>query len=29
MQEIASNVYIEDQFHGVTLGVIVTPRGLI
>jgi cyclase len=29
MQEIASNIYIEDQFHGVTLGVIVTPRGLI
>jgi glyoxylase-like metal-dependent hydrolase (beta-lactamase superfamily II) len=29
MQEIVSNVYIEDQFHGVTLGVIVTPRGLI
>jgi len=29
MQEIASNVYIEEQYHGVTLGVIVTPRGLI
>jgi cyclase len=29
MQEITSNIYIEDQFHGVTLGVIVTPRGLI
>jgi glyoxylase-like metal-dependent hydrolase (beta-lactamase superfamily II) len=29
MQEIISNIYIEDQFHGVTLGVIVTPRGLI
>jgi glyoxylase-like metal-dependent hydrolase (beta-lactamase superfamily II) len=29
MQEITSNIYIEDQFPGVTLGVIVTPRGLI
>ncbi len=29
MQEIANNIYIEDQFHGVALGVIVTPRGLI
>ncbi|CAG1016349.1 hypothetical protein ANAEL_05571 [Anaerolineales bacterium] len=29
MQEIATNIYIEDEFHGVTLGVIVTPRGLI
>jgi cyclase len=29
MQEIISNIFIEDQFHGVTLGVIVTPRGLI
>ncbi len=29
MQEIAKNIYIEDQFPGVTLGVIVTPRGLI
>jgi cyclase len=29
MQEITDNIYIEDQFHGVTLGVIVTPRGLI
>jgi glyoxylase-like metal-dependent hydrolase (beta-lactamase superfamily II) len=29
MQEITSNIYIEDQFYGVTLGVIVTPRGLI
>jgi len=29
MQEITSNIFIEDQFHGVTLGVIVTPRGLI
>ena len=29
MQEITSNIYIEDQFYGVTLGVIITPRGLI
>jgi glyoxylase-like metal-dependent hydrolase (beta-lactamase superfamily II) len=29
MQEIVKNVYIDDQFPGVTLGVIVTPRGLI
>ncbi|HMU94052.1 MAG TPA: MBL fold metallo-hydrolase [Anaerolineales bacterium] len=29
MQEITNNVFIEDQFPGVTLGVIVTPRGLI
>ena len=29
MQEITGNIYIQDQFHGVTLGVIVTPRGLI
>lgn len=29
MQEIAPNVHIEDQYPGVTLGVIVTPRGLI
>ena len=29
MQEITKNIFIEDQFHGVTLGVIVTPRGLI
>ncbi|MBK7338597.1 MAG: hypothetical protein IPJ00_21795 [Saprospirales bacterium] len=29
MQEITNNIYIEDQFLGVTLGVIVTPRGLI
>lgn len=29
MQEITKNVFIEDQFLGVTLGVIVTPRGLI
>ena len=29
MQEISKNVYIEDQYPGVTLGVIATPRGLI
>jgi glyoxylase-like metal-dependent hydrolase (beta-lactamase superfamily II) len=29
MQEITKNIYIEDQFPGATLGVIVTPRGLI
>ncbi len=29
MQEITKNVYIEDQYPGVTLGVISTPRGLI
>jgi len=29
MQEIANNVLIEDQYPGVTLGVIVTNRGLI
>ena len=29
MDEIANNVYIEDQFLGVTLGVISQPRGLI
>jgi glyoxylase-like metal-dependent hydrolase (beta-lactamase superfamily II) len=29
MQEITNSIFIEDQFHGVTLGVIVTPRGLI
>ncbi|MFN3492850.1 MAG: hypothetical protein ACK40V_11600, partial [Anaerolineales bacterium] len=29
MQEIVKNVFIEDQFPGVTLGVIVTRRGLI
>jgi cyclase len=29
MQEITNTIYIEDQFHGVTLGAIVTPRGLI
>ncbi|MDP1546615.1 MAG: hypothetical protein Q8L87_11385 [Anaerolineales bacterium] len=29
MQEIVKNIYIEDQYPGITLGVIVTPRGLI
>jgi glyoxylase-like metal-dependent hydrolase (beta-lactamase superfamily II) len=29
MQEVIKNIHIEDQFPGVTLGVIVTPRGLI
>jgi len=29
MQEITKNIFIEDEFLGVTLGVIVTPRGLI
>jgi glyoxylase-like metal-dependent hydrolase (beta-lactamase superfamily II) len=29
MQEITKNIFIEDQYLGVTLGVIVTPRGLI
>ncbi|MBK8616969.1 MAG: MBL fold metallo-hydrolase [Anaerolineales bacterium] len=29
MQEITKNIQIEDQFPGVTLGVIVTQRGLI
>ena len=29
MQEITSNIIIEEQFPGVTLGAIVTPRGLI
>jgi glyoxylase-like metal-dependent hydrolase (beta-lactamase superfamily II) len=29
MQEVTQNIYIDDQFPGVTLGVIVTPRGLI
>lgn len=29
MQEITKNIFIEDQFLGVTLGVIVTLRGLI
>jgi len=29
MDAIAKNVYIEERFAGVTLGVIVQPRGLI
>lgn len=29
MQAIVRNVHIEDQYPGVALGVIVTPRGLI
>jgi glyoxylase-like metal-dependent hydrolase (beta-lactamase superfamily II) len=29
MQAITENVQIEDSFPGVTLGVIITPRGLI
>jgi glyoxylase-like metal-dependent hydrolase (beta-lactamase superfamily II) len=29
MQEISKNIHIEDQYPGVTLGVIVTQRGLI
>lgn len=29
MQSIADNVYIEDRYLGVTLGVIQQPRGLI
>ncbi len=29
MQAITDNIFIEDQFLGVVLGVIVTPRGLI
>jgi glyoxylase-like metal-dependent hydrolase (beta-lactamase superfamily II) len=29
MQEITKDIHIEDQYSGVTLGVIVTPRGLI
>jgi cyclase len=29
MEEIAKNVYIEDRFLGVTLGVISQPRGLV
>jgi len=29
MDAIAENVYIEDRYLGVTLGVIVQPRGLI
>lgn len=29
MEEIAKNVYIEDRFLGVTLGLINQPRGLV
>jgi glyoxylase-like metal-dependent hydrolase (beta-lactamase superfamily II) len=29
MEEIAKNVFIEDKYLGVTLGVIIQPRGLI
>lgn len=29
MQEIVKNIFIDDQYPGVTLGVIVTTRGLI
>jgi glyoxylase-like metal-dependent hydrolase (beta-lactamase superfamily II) len=29
MQEVTKNIFIEDQFSGVTLGVVVTQRGLI
>lgn len=29
MQSIADNVYVEDQYLGVTLGVVRAPRGLI
>ena len=29
MQVITDNIQIEDRFPGVTLGVIVMPRGLI
>ena len=29
MREIAANVYMEDQYLGVTLGAIVLPHGLI
>lgn len=29
MQEITKNIYINSEFPGVTLGAIVTPRGLI
>lgn len=29
MQEIVKNIFIDDQYPGVTLAVIVTPRGLI
>ena len=29
MDAIAKNIYIEDRYLGVTLGVIIQPRGLI
>ena len=29
MDTITKNVYIDNQYPGVTLGVIVRPRGLI
>src|SRR5512143_2011023 len=29
MQQIAENIYLEDQFPGVTLGAINLPHGLI
>jgi cyclase len=29
MESVTKNVYIDDQYPGVTLGVIVQPRGLI
>ena len=29
MEQLAKNVYIEDKYTGVTLGVITQPRGLI
>ncbi|MCC6259714.1 MAG: MBL fold metallo-hydrolase [Anaerolineales bacterium] len=29
MQAVTDHIYIEEQFLGVTLGVVVTPRGLI
>ncbi|MFZ5919883.1 MAG: hypothetical protein ACOYY3_02390 [Chloroflexota bacterium] len=29
MQEIANNVYIEDQYSGITLGAICLPHGLV
>ena len=29
MDTIAKNVYIEERYLGVTLGVIVQPRGLV
>jgi glyoxylase-like metal-dependent hydrolase (beta-lactamase superfamily II) len=29
MQEIANNVYIEDQYPGITLGAVCLPHGLI